>query len=285
MEDFEKSIPFFEQLKKIRISKKLDLKNISEKSRIQVKYLQAIEEGQFEVIPEVYDKLFFQTYLGFLELDKETEVNYYNEFRRFRKISEPKHTTTIRKIRSQASDPEIIERFKKLYIGLPILLIVLIVIILALNSTKVSTNDEEPVEELSVRQVAQELEQKQLADSTAPENTANAEKSGISPEKQVSVGIRAIEDTWLRLVKDKKDTLEYLLRTGNNLTQTADSTMEFLIGKAYGIRMTINSKNIGVLGERGDVVSYMKVTSAGIVSKRLKRIGGNTVSNVSDSVN
>ena len=56
----------FERLKKIRIQQNLDLSEISSKSRIQIKYLEAIESGNIEQIPNVYDKLFFQTYISFL---------------------------------------------------------------------------------------------------------------------------------------------------------------------------------------------------------------------------
>ena len=123
---------------------------------------------------------------------------------------------------------------------------------------------------------------------TEPNSNAIATEKQIEQPistEQVNVGINALEDTWLRLIKDKSDTSEYLLRQGNNLALSSDSTMEFLIGKANGLNMTINSNNIGVLGKSGEVVSYLKVTKDGVAAKRLKKVIIKDSSNDSTIVN
>ena len=91
----------FEQLKNIRIKKNLDLAKISEKTKISLKYLEAIESGNIKDIPEVYDKLFFQTYLNSLNIKKSEE--YIEEFYKIRKEVRPQYTTTIQKIKSMKS--------------------------------------------------------------------------------------------------------------------------------------------------------------------------------------
>ena len=49
----------FQELKLIREKQGLTLEYIAKDSRIQVDYLRFIESGEFEKLPEVYDKLFF----------------------------------------------------------------------------------------------------------------------------------------------------------------------------------------------------------------------------------
>lgn len=264
MDEQEKSQSLFERLKQIRIQKNLDLKTISKKSRIHLKYLKAIESGEIDQIPEVYDKLFFQTYVSFLDLE-DTE-QFFAEFRSIRKQIRPGYSTTINNIKTIASDPEKSSRLKILYIILPIIVLVLIISIMAINSITVKDNDSEPVKELAVRDIVNKIELKNKAkkDSIIQQSQLN--------KKNVSVNIKAVDRTWLRFIKDHADTNEYLLTPGNRLDIQADSLVEFLVGNANGLRFKINSNNVGVLGKPGEVITYLKVTPKGIIDKRIKKV-------------
>ena len=55
----EKQKSIFEELKKVRLEKKKTLKQISQSTRIHLKYLESLEKGNLLEIPEIYDKLFF----------------------------------------------------------------------------------------------------------------------------------------------------------------------------------------------------------------------------------
>ena len=50
---------FYNKYKKFRIENNIDLKDISKRTKIDLKYLQALERGKFAEIPPVYVKLFF----------------------------------------------------------------------------------------------------------------------------------------------------------------------------------------------------------------------------------
>ena len=76
MEDEKTELSFFENLKAIRQEKGITLEYIAEKYRVQLKYLQALEAGDLLAIPEVYDKLFFRSYLKALSLH---EDDYYDD--------------------------------------------------------------------------------------------------------------------------------------------------------------------------------------------------------------
>ena len=55
---------FYNKYKKFRIENKIDLKDISKRTKIDLKYLQALERGKFAEIPSVYVKLFFKAYIN-----------------------------------------------------------------------------------------------------------------------------------------------------------------------------------------------------------------------------
>ena len=51
---------FYQELKNTRNSKKITLKEISEYTKINIKYLEALENGDFNALPNVYTRLFLR---------------------------------------------------------------------------------------------------------------------------------------------------------------------------------------------------------------------------------
>ena len=60
---------FYNKYKKFRIENIIDLKDVSKRTKIDLKYLQAIERGKFAEIPSVYVKLFFKAYISEIGVD------------------------------------------------------------------------------------------------------------------------------------------------------------------------------------------------------------------------
>jgi len=264
----EKKETIFEQLKNIRIKKNLDLAKISEKTKIGLKYLEAIESGNLKEIPEVYDKLFFQTYLNSLNVKKKDE--FIDEFYKIRKEVRPQYTTTIQKIKSMKADSKRFSKLKQFYLITPILIVVILIIFFAMNSKSVNENTSEDIQELSVRAIAEELENKNI--DSVSSVSVEQKKVDIKTTSKVTVDITTKELTWLRMVKDKGDTLEYLLNPGYKISTQADSTINLLVGNAGGVSFKINGKEVGVLGRSTEIVTNLTITNRGIVSKRIKTI-------------
>ena len=60
---------FYNKYKKFRIENNIDLKDVSKRTKIDLKYLQAIERGKFAEIPTVYVNLFFKAYISEIGVD------------------------------------------------------------------------------------------------------------------------------------------------------------------------------------------------------------------------
>tara|TARA_Y100000994_G_C15409578_1_gene325245 strand:+ start:83 stop:499 length:417 start_codon:yes stop_codon:yes gene_type:complete len=68
---------FYQELKNTRNSKKISLKEISEYTKINTKYLEALENGEFSVLPNVYTRLFLRSYCDYLGVDSRTILDEY----------------------------------------------------------------------------------------------------------------------------------------------------------------------------------------------------------------
>ena len=65
-------------LREARVRRKLTLQRVEEDTKIRVKYVQAMENEDFDVMPgATYVKGFLRTYAGYLELDPDVIVDEY----------------------------------------------------------------------------------------------------------------------------------------------------------------------------------------------------------------
>jgi len=68
---------FFLALKMHRESKGIEIDEISDYTKINPKYLNAIEEGDFNIIPNIYMRLFIRSYAKYIDADfKQALVDY-----------------------------------------------------------------------------------------------------------------------------------------------------------------------------------------------------------------
>lgn len=71
-----------EKLKKLRSEKRISLNEVSKSTRIQVKYLECLEEGKYDQLPaDVYAKGFLKNYAEFLGVDENILVRLYEKER------------------------------------------------------------------------------------------------------------------------------------------------------------------------------------------------------------
>ena len=71
---------FFTKLKRIRESKDISIKEIAESTKVNTKFLSAIESGNFDVLPTVYMRLFIRSYCEFLDIDAKKVLDDYEIF-------------------------------------------------------------------------------------------------------------------------------------------------------------------------------------------------------------
>ena len=253
----------FEELKAIRIEKKVKLEDIAKSSRIQLEYLRALEEGDLIKIPEVYDKLFFRSYLKNLKVDVEY---YYNEFIEYRKRIRVDKTTTLINFGKHSETDRKIINYRNLFVILPLLIVILVIWLLIRNTEIIDTKPKEVVQEIDIKSIIEEMqsEEKSLEKEVTPEEV----------QTKLKLDIKGLEKTWFRVVIDKRDTSEYLLNKGDHINLTANGSFEFLIGRADGLNLNLNGNDLSLLGPDSMVVSYMLVDSSGIAVKRLKKPTG-----------
>lgn len=72
--------------------------------------------------------------------------------------------------------------------------------------------------------------------------------------KGIELKAQAVERAWLMVTVDGEVEFQGLLEAGEERTWHAQRSMGFRCGNAGGVLVTVNGEELGVLGERGQVV-------------------------------
>jgi transcriptional regulator with XRE-family HTH domain len=88
-----------EELKAARIRSGLSLQQLAAKSRIDLKFLEYIEDGNFSFLPELYVKAFLKEYVRFVGLDEKVIFKKYEAYKVGKEYIEPAPESLFDKIK------------------------------------------------------------------------------------------------------------------------------------------------------------------------------------------
>ncbi|MGO9138821.1 MAG: helix-turn-helix domain-containing protein [Syntrophales bacterium] len=274
-------------LKSIRESKGLTLKDIFERTRISVANLTAIENGEFQLLPApVFTKSFIKIYAKTLGIDSNAILSRYEKYL---ETLTPTHRDV--KIKEIPKSTKLL--YKAFLWGLLIIIIVGIVTFsLSSYETAVdvvknqiseqetksfsskTTDDIGQIPESGAQDQTNVITKTQEGDAQpiplsqaqpAPRETQEGEKtkqviaSGEINKNQGNTAetykmtMEARDETWLKITADNNQPYEILLQPGEKIEREA-SRFIVVVGNAGGIDITFQGKPLGNLGKVGEVV-------------------------------
>jgi len=247
-----------EVLKKAREEKGWSLQDVEDAIKIRVRYLQALENEEYSILPgATYTKGFLRTYSRHLGLDPEKIIEYYNL--------------------SLAKEPEVkdkapltpIQNTTIWFKPAVIVVMAILAISIVLGITYISRlNSTPPASDYKVSPLPSAPADNNPSDNTPNNTVPQGEEPPLNPqpgEPQQYSGITAEitfkEDCWLVVRSDGVIVEEGMNAAGTTKTLQSKEKMEFLtIGNAGGIALKLNGKEIGPLGVSKQVVRNYVVT-------------------------
>ena len=255
-----------------RQARGISLQQIAADTRISMRMLQAIEEGDVEQLPApVLIKGFLRAYAQRIDLDPEDVIVEYQDL-----IEEVgAHHEAIEKFHQRLHPKSSPKKFFALFLALGLL--AGLALIWSRGSyvrrqpktvaEKNSLSSVEVSQKTTRADLSSELNERQPSEDhtkTAAETETGSETENSQPNVQIATGdsipapfvlrAEALARTWLRIIIDGSREREYLLQPGEQLTWMARSKVELLVGNAGGINLFLNDNPLKPLGERGEVV-------------------------------
>ena len=275
-------------LKAIRESQGISLKDIFERTRISEVYLEAIESGKFHLLPSpVITKSFIKIYAKALGIDSSITLALYEHY--LETLKTPNREEEV--LRSPPSS----RRNRRLSIWVLFILITAGIIVFSLSSFNsnietINNHTGETSHNTSSTNPADGLKadaKNDVADQTIPpsqiqekdirpdlpglqkqpplhqtEETEKTDRNIVSPvitsqQKEITetyeITIEARELTWLRITADQNSPREILMKPGEKIQKSA-SRFIIDVGNAGGINIDFQGKSLGSLGKQGQIV-------------------------------
>jgi cytoskeleton protein RodZ len=241
---------FGASFKRARESKGISLDQIAAETRISTRFLLAIENEEFNLLPGgIFNRGFVRTYAEKVGLDPDQSVADYE---RLVQIHEPPEASSMASPRSAKGD----RHLYPLAIGGLVLLVVIFYLITRETSNVQTASPAPPPSAAAVAQPTPAAPAAPLTPpTTAPEVTSAApEPEPPIPTEALRIDLEATETTWIKVGADgtSVDPGE-ILEPGTTRHFTAQNSIFLAIGNAGGLVLKINDMPAKSLGKSGQV--------------------------------
>jgi cytoskeletal protein RodZ len=279
---------FASDLKHLRENSSYSLQSIHQQTRIDIKFLEAIEAGNFDVIEGVYVRAFIKSYANAIGLDPEETLENYDLAREGRLYSVEKEQTEVNKEAADSpkekvfsSDSEPVKDLQppgawQQKLIAPLSIFVLVIAVISIYFIFIKEDTTTIVKETPFNEIMNEKE------SESSENPkSNQERFEvltpdtvqtipvIVPEGKSEIKLLATDTTWIRVTKDDADEEEFILMPGNTKNYKPLDNVKVYIGNAGGLNIFLNDSLLNLGSKKGEI-KYVQVNEDGLTFLRVQ---------------
>ncbi|TYO97862.1 helix-turn-helix domain-containing protein [Desulfallas thermosapovorans] len=241
-----------EELRRARELMGASLSDVENETKIRTKYLAAMENDAFDVLPgKVYVKGFLRNYARFLGLDGEALVNLYEEQFAPRSVEEKEHEMPDQLPRNNKPPGW----WKGLAAGAVVLLAFITIYrvggpVFNPPEDNITGSGQPPGISDTKGEPANDHSQAPGSNEDGTEDDATGETQGVDMVLHVTGG-----ESWMQVVVDNENVFEGLVGP-NNVKEFAGREKIWLkLGNAGVVKVRVNGKDYGFLDGPGQVVT------------------------------
>jgi len=262
---------FADELRTARLKKGISLQQMAAKTRIDLKFLEAIDNGNFGFLPELYVKAFIKQYAKVVDLDEQETIDRYEEAKAGRMIENDESKSLLeKKIEIEKPDPETkVEETVKTYNDNDVkkttenpqdlkkmirllsyasgIAVVVVIIFIALFSN----SSEIVVEEKPFEKVLEDTKGRYEVQEKKDESLATSIKSD-SLILQIA-NVDSVDSAWVMIIYDDKSKEDFLLYPKRTKTVITYDNFKFTLGNSGVISLMLNNKKLRFDGLRRSV--------------------------------
>jgi transcriptional regulator with XRE-family HTH domain len=260
---------FGEELKQARVAKELSLMDISAETRISLKLLDAMERGEFQILPQTYARAFLREYAMMVGLNAEDVMERYGFALQESSPQKPDGSATQRI--SHQEKPQEENGTKKRFslsplqrnIAFGVIIVAAIVLIAILANMNRISGSGPAVEEVPFDRVIRENEAASIPPPVLPAADSVPAVNTVPPDS-LRLEMTTRDSVWINILIDGKIGQTYLFGAKKKRTWAAKERFIVTMGNAGGATFQLNGKDIGPLGKRGSVVRNAVITAANL---------------------
>jgi cytoskeletal protein RodZ len=289
---------FADELRQQRENSGLTLQQMATKTRIDLKFLEAIDQGNFSFLPDLYVKAFVKQYAKTIGLDENIALKKFEAAREGKEIDQnpPAPVEEIKQVevpkveapktetpRTETPKPTIISTTPlKSYVddhkqksdedeskansqlmifglgGVGLIIIAALVYFFVFNRS-----DKIIVEETPIEEVIEQGNQRYVEEEPAEQITSDSTIVPVSSDS-LYLTFYAKETSWVFVVLDNNRTQEFTLSPNIKFSVAASREFKATIGNSGGVTLQLNNQPVDFTGRAGSV-RHFKLDKTGIV--------------------
>lgn len=246
---------FYTELKELRESQNIDLEEIHSRTKINIEYLLAIENGQFEVLPLPYVRLFMRAYVTEIGGDAEEALHQLDIYqgrkagkRSFKKTEKidfnPAKTEPTSKAPTQARPPTKIRQ--DLIKGGVLLIVFLFAIFIIKKINKEGSSATIENGEIILVQNPNVITNDQLINDYVE---AVSQTVAMAVEPPLKLKMLTTERIWYSMRADTIAAQTDILTAGEEKSLSFENQIYILLNQTEGISLFINGLEVKELGQ------------------------------------
>jgi transcriptional regulator with XRE-family HTH domain len=276
---------FAEELKEARIKNELSLQQIAARTRIDLKFLENLENGNFAFLPELYIKAFIREYAKLIGIDEKITLKKFDAAKRGKTYDEFGNTEDdTKKLKSEEvkqlktqTDPSPntptfeaydasnqqtesssgLAKKKKMYIGIALGTVIIFVIVYFVF---IKGSSEIIVAEKPYDQIQKENEERFTTESEKP---AVNDSIFVGRTDSLSLVLKSNDASWIKILIDGTKSEEFTLFPNSHKEVKALNNYKMTVGNAGAVQFKLNNKPLNFHGDKHEV-KYVAIDSSGL---------------------
>ncbi len=276
---------FAAELKEARQKSEISLQQIAAKTRIDFKFLENIENGNFSFMPEIYIKAFIRDYAKSIGLDDQVILKKFDAARHGKQYDESGNVEEeIKKPKSEKEEakPKSIQaqsivrtyeaynppsqetgssaKFDKKKMTLTGIAGGVVILLLIVYFGFIHSSSEIIVPEKSYDEVIKD--NKPRFEQAVP-NPQTADVTNTAAGDSLSLLVQTDDSSWIKLLLDGSRVVEYTLLPHSFKEIKALKNFQMIVGNAAAIQFKLNNKPLSFKGGKNEV-KYVSIDSTGL---------------------
>ncbi len=233
------------ELKRERELRGISLQEISDSTKINIRYLRDLEEDRLDNLPGTFFiKGIIRSFAKYIGLDENTILNSYYESEQLREQEKEEQEEE-----SQKTQYMLPTKTKRILYSISLFLALMAVLTLIWYIFFYQKPQREQVLESPSTQAVQET-------TSIP----SSETQVLEEEKELVIDLVFVMETWIQIYADGEPVIDGLKLEGEKVQVIAKEELLINTGNAGGFSVTLNNKIGRPFGNPGDVKRNIKIT-------------------------
>jgi transcriptional regulator with XRE-family HTH domain len=270
---------FAQELRETREAQNISLKEMAEATRIDMKFLEAIDKGNFAFLPDLYVKAFIKNYAKQVGLNPEVTIKKFEAAKAGKSFDLPKQESEPAVVKQEevhtrprppkppiqmSRPPEQKEtRSADQNRIIAIAAIVGIIVIGVILWFLLKGDSDDIVVEKPIEQIIDERKPRFEDSEPQQQNPLAFNSDEITSSDSLYLTISASDTAWVRIYSDDSRSDEFLLFPNSQKRVIARNNFKITFGNSKGIQLRLNNQPLNFTS-RGMNVSHVEIDRNGL---------------------